>query len=42
MQHIWHGYNQVQESTLVSIFIIGISQNTKYDILVGFPKSCHI
>ena len=32
---------QHKKITVVSIFVIGISQNTKCDNLVGFPKSGH-
>ena len=31
-----------KKTTVVSVFEIGISQNTKYNNLVGFPKSGHI
>ena len=39
IQYIWRGYNLAPENYSGWI---GISQNTKCDILVGFPKSGHI
>ena len=39
MQYTWRGYNLVQENYKGFNFKIDISQNTKCDNLVGFPKS---
>ena len=42
IQYIWRGCNLAPENSVAGIFKIGISQNTKCDILVSLPKSGHI
>ena len=39
--YIWCGYNLAQKTTVVSVFEIGVSWNTRCDKLVSFPILGH-